>query len=113
MHVADDVLVLLDAANDVAVPHLDMINVKQQLDSWRPNAVEYRRNIVDVVSLVARVPFHRMRVIARVEMFQANGNAFFFCIAGDLRKCSYAVVGALFWGDFSAIGILGRNWLEP
>ena len=55
------VLVLADAADDVAVHDLDVVDVEQQLQVRRADPLDDVDAIVGVVSLVAGMPLHRVR----------------------------------------------------
>src|SRR5580700_12245996 len=72
VNVANDILALFQSPDHVAVHDLNVINVEEQLDSRRADFAQDAREPVKIIALVARMTFHRMRMITRVEMLDAD-----------------------------------------
>src|SRR5580700_10667123 len=51
---------------------VNVANVEEQLDSRRADFAQDAREPVKIIALVARMTFHRMRMITRVEMLDAD-----------------------------------------
>ena len=62
--VADDFLVLPDAAYDVPVHDLHVIDVEEQLEAGRSDFIDHPDAMVDVVAEVSGMPLHGMGVVA-------------------------------------------------
>ena len=62
---------------------------------------------VEVVALVAGVALHRVRVVAGVEVLEADVDALLLRVADDLLQPLDAVVGPLVAADLAALGVLG------
>ena len=82
--VPQDVFRFFQPANEIAVHDLHVVHVEQQLHAGRADTAEDAGHIIEVVPLVTGVPLHRMRVVPRVEMFDAHVDAVRLRIAGDL-----------------------------
>ena len=77
---------LLDPADHVAVHDLHVVDVEQQLHARRADLAHDLRHPVEVVALVAGVALHRVGVVARVEVLQADGHALLLRVAGHLLQ---------------------------
>src|SRR5205823_3625780 len=76
-------------------------------DSWRADGADDPGNPVEVVALVAGMALHRVGGVAGIEVLQADGDALFVGIAGDLLERLDAVGGRLVAGNGAARGIVG------
>ena len=90
--VADVVVMLADPADDVAVHDLHVIDVEQQFQAGRADALDDVDAIVGVVSLVAGVPLHGVRADPGIEHLEAERDPFLLGVADDLLESFDAVV---------------------
>ena len=109
----DVVAVLADAADDVAVHDLDVVDVEEQLQVGRADPLDDVDAVVGVVALVAGMPLHRVRADAGVEHLEAEGDPLLLGVADDLLEALDAVVGADVVGDALAHAGEADHVLEP
>ena len=95
VHVTDVVLVLTDAADHIAVHDLHVVDIEEQFHPRRVDAFDQVDAQVDIVTEVAGMPFHRVRVIARVQVFQTKGDPLLFGITNDLFPAVDAIAHSL------------------
>lgn len=93
---ADVVDVLPDSPHYIAVHDLHVVNVEQQLHSRGIDALDQVDAVVDVVAVIARMALHRMRVVAGVEVFEAQVHALLFGQRDHLFPAFHAVLVGLF-----------------
>src|SRR5882757_2849867 len=105
MDMADDVVILAYTPDHIAIHHLHVINVKQQLYMRGIDALNYVRNIVDVVALIARMALHRVRVVAGVELLQAQGDVLSSGILSQFREGLYRIGCSFRERDLSTLWI--------
>ena len=92
--VADHVLAFFEAADHVAVHDLHVVDVEQQLHPRRADLADDVGDLIDVVALVTGMALHRVRGIARVEVFDADRDTLFLGVSGQLLQPRDAIVGA-------------------
>src|SRR5207244_4281580 len=95
------VLVLAQAADDVAVHDLYVINVEQEFHVWGIDALDEFDTKIHVVTEIAGVPLHRVRVIAAVQMFQAEIDLLLLGVPDDSFPALDAIPRARFIADTS------------
>ena len=84
--VADELVVLADAADDVAVHDGDVVDVEEEFEVGRADAADEVEAEVGVVAEVAGMAFHRVGVVAGVEVLTATSSSgapvspFFFLV---------------------------------
>ena len=107
VNVPDDVLVLLDAADDVAVHELHVVDVEQQLDPRRTHFAKDRRHEIEVVALIAGVPLHRVGTVSRVQMLDAHRHALLLGVLREFLQPLHAVRERVVGRDRSRLRVLG------
>ena len=70
MVVTDEILILSYASNDVAVHDLHMVYVEEKFHMWRADAADEIRALIDVITEIAGMALHRVRVVAGVEVLK-------------------------------------------
>lgn len=70
--VADQVMVLLNAANDITVHDLHMVDVEEQPEVWGVHSADQVKTSFHIISKVSWVSLHGMGIIFRVEVFEAE-----------------------------------------
>ena len=98
MDVADDIVILPQTADDIAVHHADMVDVEQQFHVRQIDLADNVRAVIEVVALIAGMAFHGMRMVARVELFQANGNPSGRGIVPKFREEAFTRIGGASFG---------------
>ena len=73
-----------DVADEVAVHDLHVINVEQQLEARRADLFDGLDAKVEIVALITGVALHRVTVVHRVEVLEADRDAVFFSVSNDL-----------------------------
>src|SRR5262249_18509804 len=94
-------------ADHVAVHDLHVVDIEKQLHARRTDPANDAGHPVDVVALVARMALHGMRVVARIEVLQADGDAFFLGVSCDFLQSGYAVVRTFVRRNRPALGVVG------
>ena len=84
--VSDELLVLANSADDVAVHDLHVVDIEEQFQVWRANLPDDRNALVDVVAEVSRMSLHGMGVVAGIQVLEDERDSSIFGIANDLLK---------------------------
>ena len=103
---SDDIDELIEAAHDITVHNLNMVDIEEHLYAIGSDRANNFGNEIDIIPLVAWMPFHRMGAISGIQVFEAEGHAKFFCERGEMFETENAVFDALSSRDFTARGIL-------
>ena len=61
---ANHVFVLADSANDVAIHHLNVVDIEQQFHVRRANLLDQLHAEVDIIAKVTRMSLHRVRAVS-------------------------------------------------
>jgi len=65
------ILILPNTGNYITIHNLYMKNIKQQFHSWRIDTLDYIHNIIRVVPLIIRMPYHLL-INPAVKYLQTN-----------------------------------------
>src|SRR4051794_16355827 len=106
MNVSNHIPVLVHSTDHISMHNLDVIDVEEQPDEWRPNLTDNFGAVIHIVTLVARMAFHGMCIISGIEMFQANCNALVSSVFTEFSQGSNRIFRSLLPGKFSAFGII-------
>ena len=73
---AEEVFVLVEAADDVAVHHLHVVDIEQDFDVRGADAANDVGDVIEVIALITGMALHGVRAIAGVEVLDADGDVF-------------------------------------
>src|SRR6185437_11753285 len=95
VNVPDQSAVLPDTADQVAVHHLHVIAIEQELHIRQADTLDDSGAIVQVVTMIARMPLHWMRTVARVQVLETNRYIVCGGILSEMLQTRDAIRGAL------------------
>ena len=92
MVMADQRVIFLDSANDIAVHDLNMVDIEEQFKEWGVHSLYQFKASFDIVTKIARVSFHGVGAVSRIEMLQDECNLVPFSVSDYLLPAIDAVL---------------------